>query len=159
MIARAEHLIPRHDSQSIEEFHEVIERCKGLPKSPSDFGLVHADHAPQNFRYDTEQSRLTAFDFGNCCYHWFIADLAISLSTVRRKANREQIRGSILEGYASIRSLPNNFDNLIDLFIRLRVVYVYLSRLHLWSKNRTSEQARDLENLKGQVHEKTGWNL
>ncbi len=157
LIAQAEKLIPAEDTKSREEFCEVLNFCHSLEKSPADFGLIHADHAPQNFRFEPESKRITAFDFGNCCYHWFLSDLAISLSTVRRKENRETIRESILEGYSEIRALPHNHAELIDLFIRLRVVYVYLSRLHLWSVNRTPEQAKDLEIFKERVHAKTGW--
>lgn len=157
LIEQAEGLIPKEDSKSREEFREVISNCKSLPKSPNDFGLIHADHTPQNFRYDPETDRITAFDFGNCCYHWYVADLAVSLSTVRRKKNRDEIRAGFLEGYSLVRDLPSNLEDLIDLFIRLRVVYVYLSRLHLWSKNRTVEQERDLAIFKSRVHSKSGW--
>jgi len=89
IIARAEQLIPSDDVKSLDEFREVMGRCRLLPKDQLNFGLIHADHAPQNFRYDPEQNRITTFDFGNCCYHWFVSDLAISLSTVRRRPNRQ----------------------------------------------------------------------
>ncbi len=158
LIAKADDLIPQEDVKSREELHEVLARCESLNKSKSDFGMIHADHAPQNFRYDSENKRITAFDFGNCCYHWYASDLAISLSTVRRKNNRDKIRDSLLGGYSSIRVLPENIDELIDLFIRLRVVYVYLSRLHLWAMNRTAEQQKDLDLFRQMVHARTGWN-
>lgn len=138
-------LIPSDDFKSLNEFHEVMDLCKSLPKNSTNFGLIHADHAPQNFRYDVNQNRITSFDFGNCCYHWYAADVAISLSTIRRKEKREEIRENLLAGYSSIRNLPADSDKLIDLFIRLRVIYVYLSRLYFWSKNRTSEQQAQLE--------------
>ena len=157
LIARAQQLISPSDQKSLEELSYVMGQCRKLPKSPSTFGLIHADHAPQNFRYNSENNRITTFDFGNCCYHWFIADLAISLSTVRRKPNPEWIRENILLGYSSIRELPQDLDDQFDLFIRLRVVYVYLSRLHLWSENRTADQEKDLAIFKNLVHSQTGW--
>lgn len=157
LIQRAKQLIPKGDGKSLEEFNEVMDRCMALPMNPGEFGLTHADHAPQNFRYDLVTKKITAFDFGNCCYHWFVSDLAISLSTVRRKPNREQIKENILKGYSRVRVLPDNYEELIDLFIRLRVLYVYLSRLHLWSVNRTLKQQRDLDLLQSRVHAKIGW--
>lgn len=159
LIAKAEQLIPASDKKSLQEFHEVLSLCKNLPKNRFNFGLIHADHAPQNFRFDLKTQSVVAFDFGNCCYHWFISDLAISLSTVRRKMNRDKIRSCILEGYTSILSLPDDLDSQLELLIRLRVIYVYLSRLHLWSENRTSEQEKDLNTFKNLVHLKSGWNL
>jgi Ser/Thr protein kinase RdoA (MazF antagonist) len=158
LISNAERLIPAGDFKSLQEFHEVMGLCSELPKTPSTYGLIHADHAPQNFHYDAKSGRLTAFDFGNCCYHWFLSDLAISLSTVRRKSNREEIKSNILAGYSEVRPLPHNLDKLIDLLIRLRVVYVYLSRLHLWSHNRTPEQTKELELIRSRVLERKGWN-
>lgn len=157
LLARAEQLIPAADKKSLEEFQEVSTRCSALAKTPVNFGMIHADHAPQNFRYNAENSLLTAFDFGNCCYHWFLADLAISLSTIRRRANSESIREKILEGYSSIRALPADYSEQIDLFIRLRVLYVYLSRLHLWGAARTAEQEKSLAAFRDFVQEKTGW--
>jgi Ser/Thr protein kinase RdoA (MazF antagonist) len=158
LFAQAGNLIPSDDRASLDEFYEVLERCNALAKSSSNFGLIHADHAPQNFRYDPVARRITAFDFGNSCYHWFIADIAISLSTVRRKQNRNEIRENILNGYSTARTLPPNAIDLINLFIRLRVVYVYLSRLHMWSGRRTPEQEQTLVELKTRVHAKTGWS-
>lgn len=159
LIRLAKELIPQSDHRSLDEFDEVIGLCSQLSATRENFGLIHADHAPQNFRYDFQNNKLTSFDFGNCCYHWYMADLAISLSTIRRKQNRELIRENILSGYNSIRPLDPNFPDMIDLFIRLRVLYVYLSRLHLWSDNRTAQQERDLELFRGMVHLKKGWNF
>ncbi len=141
-------------------FAPGVEVLEGSPYWNSEFfcewwrnlALIH--HASQNFRFDAETP---AFDFGNCCYHWFIADIAISLSTVRRKVNRDQIKQEFLSGYKKVRLLPPNLDALLDLFIRLRVVYVYLSRLHLWSHDRTLKQAQELELIKFRVHDKQGW--
>lgn len=156
-IAQAKKLIPAEDKASLEEFAEVTSLCLELPQVASEFGLIHADHAPQNFKYNPAITKITVFDFGNCCYHWFVADLAITLSTIRRKLNREEVRDGILQGYTKIRALPKNHDQLIDLFIRLRVIYVYLSRLYFWSQKRTIEQNKELIYLQNLVHQKTGW--
>jgi amicoumacin kinase len=150
----AERLIPRDDFGSREELNEIFSECKKIERSSSTFGLIHADHAPQNFRFDVDRNLITAFDFGNCCNHWYIADVAIALSTIRRKPNRQLIRDCILEGYSAIRPLPNNHEYLIDLFIRLRVVYFYLSRLYMWSENRTPEKEKQLLLAKERVHSK-----
>lgn len=158
LFRQAEDLIPPDDFGSRIEMEELFNQCERLETSSEEFGLIHADHAPQNFMYDAETNRVTAFDFGNCCYHWFISDLAISLSTIRRKPNRNSIKQSLLKGYSSIRSLPTEHERLIDLFIRLRVVYFYLSRLHMWT-NPTSQQKEDLLLFKQRVHSKTGWNV
>lgn len=63
----------------------------------------------------------------------------------------------MLKGYNSVKSLPFDVDEQIDLFIRLRVLYVYLSRLHMWSEYKTTEQKIALEKMKELVHKKSGW--
>ena len=156
LFRNAEKLLPSDDRCSREEMRSIFAECDKLNKCPIEFGLIHADHAPQNFRYSAERNQITAFDFGNCCYHWFIADLAISLSTVRRKENRNSIKASLLDGYSSARPLPFEYEKLIDLFIRMRVVYFYLSRLHMWT-NPTAQQRQDLLLFKERVHSKIGW--
>lgn len=156
LFRQAEELIPPDDIGSRIEMDEIFNQCERLKVSSEEFGLIHADHAPQNFMYNAEENRVTAFDFGNCCYHWFIADVAISLSTIRKKPNRNSIKRSILKGYSSVRSLPDDYEKQIDLFIRLRVVYFYLSRLHMWT-NPTSQQKTDLLLFKERVQSKVGW--
>lgn len=158
LFRQAEKLIPPDDTESREEIKELFHLCEHLNTSAEEFGLIHADHAAQNFRYDADKNCVTVFDFGNCCYHWFIADLAISLSTVRRKTNRNLIKQSILAGYSSVRSLPAEHDRLINLFIRLRVVYFYLSRLYMWATP-TFEQKQDLLHFRKSVHSKMGWDV
>ena len=158
LFAQADQLIPKSDLESRNEFAEVMALCQDLEKTQENFGLIHADHAPQNFRYEPLTNKITAFDFGNCCYHWFVADLAISLSTVRRKSNRDEIRNEILEGYSSVYKLPPLLDEKVNLFIRLRVIYVYLSRLHMWSANQTEDQMATLTSLRERVHSKMGWS-
>lgn len=159
LIKNSHLLIPQSDQKTKDELQEIIDICMSLEINNLNYGLIHADHAPQNFRYDQSTQIITAFDFGNCCYHWFISDLAISLSTVRRKKNREQIRENILAGYSQVFVLPPNYSELIELFIRLRVVYVYLSRLHLWSVDTTVEQKQNIELLRNMVHTKSGWKI
>jgi len=157
LFRQAEELIPKHDQRSMRAYEEVVRACRALPRDPGEFGVIHADHAPQNFNFDPMSDKIVAFDFGNCCYHWFVSDVAISLSTVIREENRETIKNELLEGYSEIHSLPRDYDDLIDLFIRLRTVYVYLDRLHAWGANMTPDQTSRVEQIRGRIHARKGW--
>ena len=86
LFRHSEKLIPSDDTESRKVISKIFDQCSKLNTRNTEFGLIHADHAPQNFRYDAERNLVTAFDFGNCCYHWFIADLAISLSLIKKCA-------------------------------------------------------------------------
>jgi Ser/Thr protein kinase RdoA (MazF antagonist) len=91
-------------------------------------GTIHADFAPQNFRYDPELG-ITAFDFDNCCRHWFVYDIAVSLSVLRLRPEREQLVQWISEGYRDLRLFPGDPGSL-RLLLRLRLLYVYCDRLY-----------------------------
>jgi amicoumacin kinase len=157
LFRRASDLIPADDTQSREEFSEVMGRVAQLPRTNENFGMIHADHGPQNFAFNANSGKIAAFDFGNCCYHWYLADVAISLSTIRRKSNREEIRAALLEGYNESMPLPPDYAEQIELFIRLRVLYVYLSRLHKFSPIPSADQTEVLKQLKSLVHARKGW--
>jgi Ser/Thr protein kinase RdoA (MazF antagonist) len=91
-------------------------------------GMIHADLGPQNFRYDPELG-MTAFDFDNCCRHWFQYDIAVSLSALRLRPEREQLVQWIFEGYRDVRPFPGDPGSL-RLLLRLRLLYVYCDRLY-----------------------------
>lgn len=157
LFEQAEWLIPPDDFISRQEYRELISMCQGFKRSTETFGVIHADYAPQNFHYNPVTNQIVAFDFGNCCYHWFVADIAISLSTVRNRHDREEIKSEILTGYSEIKTLPSDYEKPIDIFLRLRTIYVYLDRLYLFGSNPNIEQRNILEQLKLRVHAKANW--
>ena len=91
-------------------------------------GTIHADLGPQNFRYAPEFG-ITAFDFDNCCRHWFLYDIAVSLSVLRLRPEREKLVQWIFEGYRELRQFPGEPGSL-RLLLRLRLLYVYCDRLY-----------------------------
>jgi Ser/Thr protein kinase RdoA (MazF antagonist) len=90
-------------------------------------GMIHADLGPQNFRYDPDIG-ITAFDFDNCCRHWFLYDIAVSLSVLRLRPEREQLVQWMFEGYRDLRPFSGDPGSLRPL-LRLRLLYVYCDRL------------------------------
>src|SRR5215510_11148699 len=90
-------------------------------------GTIHADLGPQNFRYDPEIG-ITAFDFDNCCRHWFLYDIAVALSVLRLRPERERLVQWIFEGYRDVCPLPGD-PGLLRPLLRLRLLYVYCDRL------------------------------
>ncbi len=153
LIRDAKELIPKNDVKSLEELSFLQEKIDSLPKTKENYGMIHADFAPQNFAC-SEENGLFAFDFGNCCYHWFISDLAISLSVLRLQKEKQKYREWIFEGYKKVKSLPQSEIENIDLFFRLRVLYVYLSRLYKFGEKPTNDEKKILVELKSRVHQK-----
>ncbi|MEZ4361897.1 MAG: phosphotransferase [Kofleriaceae bacterium] len=91
-----------------ERTARIIERLKQLPRDPEVYGVIHADLHPHNFCF--AEGRITAFDFDNCEYAWFVKDLAVILFYVARgepRGQREEavqaFLGPFLEGYREHR--------------------------------------------------------
>ena len=87
---------------------EIIERLKELPRSPEHYGLIHADLHPHNFCFS--EGKITAFDFDNSEYAWFVKDIAVLLFYIARGEPRGQreaavagFLGPFLEGYRELR--------------------------------------------------------
>jgi Ser/Thr protein kinase RdoA (MazF antagonist) len=112
-------------------------------------GMIHADLGPQNFRYDPELG-ITVFDFDNCCRHWFQYDIAVSLSVLRLRPDREQLVQWIFEGYRHLRPLPGDLSSL-RLLLRLRLLYVYCDRLHSFGVSPRPDQTNILHDFRNRL--------
>ncbi|HEX8115501.1 MAG TPA: phosphotransferase [Kofleriaceae bacterium] len=91
-----------------ERTWRIIERLKQLPRTPEDYGVIHADLHMHNFCF--ADGRITAFDFDNCEYAWFVKDIAVLLFYVARSEQRGQREDAVaaflapfLEGYREHR--------------------------------------------------------
>jgi amicoumacin kinase len=152
LFKQADQLIPTTDSISRQEWADLQKILSNFPKNQQTYGIIHADHAPQNFHYLLPTEHITVFDFGNSCYHWYLADVANALSTVRFKKDKDIIWENIISGYAESENLPEDFQKQISIFLRLRILYVYLDRLYLFGKNPNLEQQNTLAILSKKVH-------
>lgn len=91
-----------------ERTARIIERLKQLPRTPEAYGLIHADLHPHNFCF--ADGRITAFDFDNCEYAWFVKDIAVIVFYVARAEARGQREEAVaaflapfLDGYRELR--------------------------------------------------------
>lgn len=157
-LATAERLLPAADTPSRQEFETVMNWFRDLPKTLQTYGLTHSDYGPQNFHYDP-QLGITSFDFGNLSEHWFMWDIAICLSIVlwRPVAERRQVRAWLLESYAEVFPLDEALLADIDWFLRLRMLYVYLSRLWWFGEHPTAAEEATLARIRRLVHNPVSW--
>jgi Ser/Thr protein kinase RdoA (MazF antagonist) len=99
---------PREEQLVRERTAQIIERLKQLPRTPEHYGLIHADLHPHNFCF--AEGRITAFDFDNCEYAWFVKDIAVLIFYIAQAEAREQrdeaiatFLGPFLDGYRELR--------------------------------------------------------
>lgn len=155
LIANARRYIPADDTLSLRELDTLQRHLSQLPISRETYGLIHADLGNRNFHYDPDNG-ITVFDFGNCCYHWFVADITITLSTLRHYPERDQYRDWLLAGYAEIFPVDLFLFSQHSWFMRLRILYVYLDRLMIFGGNPSESQRETLCLLRHRVHEGFG---
>jgi Ser/Thr protein kinase RdoA (MazF antagonist) len=158
LIADADDLFPEDDTPVRAEFARVMRALEEVPRSRATYGMIHADFAPANFQYVPGEG-IHAFDFGNCCTHWFASDLAISLSVLRRRPDRDRLREWLLAGYRDAGPPDAAAPGPLELLIQLRILYVLLSRLRGFGPHPNEAQRATLETLRTAVLERFAWPM
>jgi Ser/Thr protein kinase RdoA (MazF antagonist) len=114
----------------------LLEEIRSLPKGRDSYGLIHGDFNDGNFTVDYANGDITVFDFDDCCYFWFIYELAsaweggIGRAMFRgleeRKAFMEHYMEQVMEGYNRENSLSAAWLARLPLFVRLIQVEEFL---------------------------------
>jgi amicoumacin kinase len=158
LLAGAEECLPREDQLVRAELRRILAELAALPRDAQTFGLIHADLGPQNFRYQPGHG-VTAFDLDNACFHWFVSDVAIALSTLRRwpRPERDVYRTWLLDGYRREHPIPEVLEAALDTFLQLRIVYVYLDRWQRFGDSDAPEHRDLLRTLRERVLERFCW--
>ncbi|MBQ2099504.1 MAG: phosphotransferase [Lachnospiraceae bacterium] len=111
-----------------------LEKFKALPIDPESYGLVHFDFSDGNYHVDLSDGAITTFDFDNCIYCWYLFDLAhlwthgvgwcmwIEDGEERLKFMKEYYFATVLDGYRSETSLPENLLEQLQLFIDMVLI-------------------------------------
>lgn len=68
--------------------HELVAWMKQLPRNEANFGLCHADLHLGNMTIDEGgmDLQVIAFDFDDACHHFFLYDLAVAVTSIRKAA-------------------------------------------------------------------------
>lgn len=117
----------------------VLEKIKSIPRDPRWYGMIHGDYHSINMFCDWGD--LWAFDFDDCCYGYFMFDIAciaqiFSYSKSYASAHPNQTARDLLlgeegfltlfrAGYSSAYPLPEEFWAQFHDFFRLRVAQIF----------------------------------
>jgi Ser/Thr protein kinase RdoA (MazF antagonist) len=130
-----------------ERTHAIIDRLKQLPTTPDGYGLIHADLHLHNFCF--AEGKITAFDFDNAEYAWFVKDLAVLLFYVARsvdKADRETevhaFFAPFMEGYRELRPLGRDWMQHIPDMLKLQRSMNY-ALLHQYAPDEVDDDFRE----------------
>ena len=137
LLLEVEKILPQSEKIVWREYDALKERLRGLPQSKETYGLIHGDFGETNYRY--QDSQLNIFDFDDCCYHWFVYDLAVTIYPHGWRKEGLQLLDWLLGGYSE--SVPLNVTPTdITLFCQWRLIYMFLVYARKWSFDHLSEQ-------------------
>jgi Ser/Thr protein kinase RdoA (MazF antagonist) len=160
-LTRFAEYIPASYTNVIEKTQQFLNELLLLPKDTDSFGLIHGDIHLNNLHVHNDE--VTLFDFDECEYNWFAADIANPLfyATPLPSDGREQRTRTakrfydyFMEGYFQEKSLDSYWLKRMPLFLRLREILVYsgafrsldLNNLHPWSKEMLETTTNNIEN-------------
>jgi Ser/Thr protein kinase RdoA (MazF antagonist) len=111
------------------KYDHLIAELHALPKEVDSYGLVHFDFNDGNFTVDYDNGDITVFDFDDCCYFWFMFELASAWESgigwarfrplAERKAFMDRYMNQVMEGYTRENTLSREWLNRLPLFLRL----------------------------------------
>lgn len=150
LAARAKQVVADSSDRLLSNAFNMQNWMDNLSRDKGSFGLVHTDVHPGNFM--VEDFKLQIFDFDDCCYHWYIYDLAMALyyalwsvpkeQIVERQAFVEKFWTELWRGYLSENALDKKWVRYIPKFLEERsiLLYVYFGAKqgHAQSDNRYS---------------------
>ncbi|MDQ3749421.1 MAG: phosphotransferase [Acidobacteriota bacterium] len=137
LLLEVEKFLPKSEKIVWREYGALKERLREYPQLKQTYGLIHGDFGETNYRL--QDSRLNIFDFDDCCYHWFVYDLAITIYPHGWRKEGLQLLDWLLEGYSE--GMPLNVTPTdITLFCQWRLIYMFLVYARKWGFEHMSQQ-------------------
>ncbi|MED2985361.1 phosphotransferase [Bacillus thuringiensis] len=147
--------IPKEENTIREIASDVLTSIKELPKSPSNYGLIHGDLWLENILVENN-SNLTMIDFQDCEKHFYIFDLAVPIYSAIEYSfagngnivdYEYSITKALFEGYQEENEIPKEMKDKFPLFIKLKEIFEY-SLMHMyWDKEELTEEQVRIMNL------------
>lgn len=144
VMLQIETVLPPSDGLVVDRYRELRARLKTLRKDPEGYGLIHQDFHTGNLYVD-DQWQITAFDFDDCVYSWYIYDIAMvlfyaALFAEDGRAFTHEFMPPFLRGYRSENRLDPVWLGEIRTFLKLREIDLYAVIHRSFDVRRTDDQ-------------------
>jgi len=137
LLLQADEVLPKCEGIVWREYYAAKERLRDYRKSSETYGLIHGDFGETNYLCGRDQ--LNIFDFDDCCYHWFVHDLAIAIYPHASRKEGLQLLDWLLQGYSEHMKLDVTLTD-VTMFCQWRLVYMFLVYARKWGFKNLSEQ-------------------
>jgi Ser/Thr protein kinase RdoA (MazF antagonist) len=126
------------------EYETLIQWMLKRPRTRDNYGMVHGDFQAHN-TLRRDDGWVVAFDFDDCCYHWFMYDVAVAIRAARKLPDK--YRGPylkvLLEGYATENDPgPQAFED-VTMFARLAALYRFVTLLRTYDVSNLTREQKD----------------
>ena len=111
------------------KYEQLIAELNALPREVDSYGLIHNDFNDGNFTVDYDNGNITVFDFDDCCYFWFMYDMACAWEggigrvarrpLAERRDYMERYMEQVMTGYERENHLSDDWLARLPLFLRL----------------------------------------
>ena len=126
-------LIPDTYKELKQAMFERLDAFHELPIDDECFGLVHFDFSDGNYHIDMSTGEITAYDFDNCMYCWYLFDLAnlwthgvgwcqFEEDAKKRMEYMGHYFDTVLEGYRSETKVSEELLHRLPLFIDMVLI-------------------------------------
>ena len=112
-----------------KKYDQLIAELHALPQDVDSYGLIHNDFNDGNFTVDYDNGDITVFDFDDCCYFWFMYDIACAWESgvgrvwsrplTERQDFMTHYMENIMTGYTRENILNEAWLARLPLFLRL----------------------------------------
>lgn len=150
--------LPHSQTEVFRKVKKLLARIDSLPKDRDSYGLIHGDLHHKNFFLDN--GLITAFDFDDVTYNWYISDIALILYFANlfplKPWNKEEFPRNFLEpflkGYRQENQLESVWLGHLPDFLRLNHVFQYVILYQsLDINNLTDAQKKSLERHRKEI--------
>ncbi|GER90220.1 homoserine kinase [Dictyobacter vulcani] len=114
-------LIGDREYQILSDVAELSrDELKSIPTTADYYGLIHGNLQQNNYFF--YKGHVSAIDFHNCNWNYYLFDIAITLSGIAGRSDEEQLRKAFFRGYGSVRKLPEQYEKWWRIFAALRLI-------------------------------------
>ena len=149
-------LIPDKYAELKAAIADRIRRFKEFRRTPDNYGLVHFDFCDGNYHVDLNTGDVTAFDFDNCCYCWYMFDLAHlwthgvgwfmqERDAAKRREGMEWYFSHILSGYRSETDVSEEELSRLPLYIDMTIIESVVDEFECAAREGEDVDPEDIE--------------
>jgi len=116
------------ETEALTEVKLIRDYFDTIPKSSSNYGLIHYDFECDNVFYDEETASCNAIDFDDAMYHWYAMDIEQALHNLQDHISFELIeqkKQCFIDGYLTEYAIPYHLDELLPACRRFANLYGY----------------------------------